>query len=291
MREAIISFPALGITIDPPAGIDLFGRTIYLYGIMAALGFVLGLVYCTRRAPKFGLKDDHIYDVVLFALPMAIVGARAYYVIFNFDLYRGRPLIDLIAIWEGGLAIYGGIIAAVITLLIVCRIKKLPAGAVLDCGVFGLMIGQICGRWGNFFNREAFGAETELFTRMGLTTPGGTIYVHPTFLYESLWNLLGLILLHRYTCKGKRKYDGEIFTLYVIWYGIGRAMIEGLRADSLYLGDTGIRISQLLAGISAVIATAVLIYMRSKPHTLYVHQAADPADAEPGNITEQKLAD
>lgn len=289
MREAIITFPALGLELNPPAGFELFGRTIYLYGLMAALGFILGMVYCTRRAPKFGLKDDHIYDVILWALPMAIVGARAYYVIFNFDLYRGRPFMDMIAIWEGGLAIYGGIIAAVITLLIVCKIKKLPAGAILDCGVFGLMIGQICGRWGNFFNREAFGAETELFTRMGLTTSSGTIYVHPTFLYESLWNLLGVILLHCYVSKGKRKYDGEAFTLYVIWYGIGRAMIEGLRADSLYLGSTGIRVSQLLAAVSAVIALGVLIYMRKKPHTLYVDRIA--AEESETTVTEQESTD
>ena len=288
MREAIISFPALGLELNPPAGFELFGRTIYLYGIMAALGFLLGMVYCTRRAPKFGLKDDHIYDVILWALPMAIIGARAYYVIFNFDLYRGRPFMDMIAIWEGGLAIYGGIIAAVITLLIVCKVKKLPAGAVLDVGVFGLMIGQICGRWGNFFNREAFGAETELFTRMGLTTPKGTIYVHPTFLYESLWNLLGIILLHIYVSKGKRRYDGEVFNLYVIWYGIGRAMIEGLRADSLYIGSTGIRVSQLLAAVSAVIALCVLVYMRKKPHTLHVDRIAEAAET---NVTEQEAID
>jgi phosphatidylglycerol:prolipoprotein diacylglycerol transferase len=272
MRNAIISFPAFGIKINPPAGFDLFGRTIYLYGVMAALGFILGMLYCTKRAKKFGLQEDNIYDVILWALPMAIVGARAYYVIFNFDLYRGRPLMDMIAIWEGGLAIYGGIIAAVITLMIVCKVKKLPTGAILDCGVFGLIIGQILGRWGNFFNREAYGAATELFTRMGLTTPKGTIYVHPTFLYESLWNLVGLIMLHIYVSKDKRKYDGEAFTLYVIWYGIGRCMIEGLRADSLYIGSTGIRVSQLLAGVSAVIAAALLLYFRKKPHTLYVNE-------------------
>ena len=284
MRNAIISFPAFGIEINPPAGFDLFGRTIYLYGVMAALGFILGMLYCTKRAKKFGLQEDNIYDVILWALPMAIVGARAYYVIFNFDLYRGRPLMDMIAIWEGGLAIYGGIIAAVITLMIVCKVKKLPTGAILDCGVFGLIIGQILGRWGNFFNREAYGAATELFTRMGLTTPKGTIYVHPTFLYESLWNLVGLIMLHIYVSKDKRKYDGEAFTLYVIWYGIGRCMIEGLRADSLYIGNTGIRVSQLLAGVSAVVAIAVLLYMRKKPHTLYVNR---PAEAPESDVIEE----
>lgn len=272
MREAIISFPAFGIELNPPAGFDLFGKTIYLYGVVIALGFILGMIYCTKRAPKFGLTEDNIYDVILWALPMGIIGARAYYVIFNFDLYRGRPITDIFAIWEGGLAIYGGIIAAVVTVFILCRIKKLPAGAFLDCAVFGLIIGQICGRWGNFFNREAFGAETELFTRMGLTTAKGTIYVHPTFLYESLWNLAGLVMLHLYVQKGKRKYDGEVFTLYVIWYGIGRCMIEGLRADSLYIGSTGIRVSQLLAGVSAVIAAGLLLYFRSKPHTLHVNK-------------------
>ena len=272
MREAIISFPALGIELNPPAGFDVFGKTIYLYGVMIALGFILGMLYATKRAPKFGLTEDNIYDVILWALPMGIIGARAYYVIFNFELYRGRPLIDLLAVWEGGLAIYGGIIAAVVTLAVVCRIRKFPVGAVLDCTVFGLMIGQIFGRWGNFFNREAYGAETELFTRMGLTTAKGTIYVHPTFLYESLWNLAGLVLLHLYVQKGKRKYDGEVFTLYVLWYGIGRCMIEGLRADSLYIGSTGIRVSQLLAGVSAIIAAGLLLYFRKKPHTLYVNE-------------------
>ncbi len=280
MREAIISFPALGIELNPPAGFDLFGKTIYLYGIMAALGFILGMLYVTKRAPKFGLTEDHMYDVILWALPMGIVGARLYYVLFNFELYRGRPFADMIAVWEGGLAIYGGIIGAVLTLFIVCRIRKYPVGAVLDCGVFGLIIGQICGRWGNFFNREAFGAETELFTRMGLTTARGTVYVHPTFLYESLWNLVGLILLHLYVRKGKRKYDGEVFTMYVLWYGIGRCMIEGLRADSLYIGSTGIRVSQLLAGVSAVIAAGLLLYFRKKPHTLYVNEISNTEETE-----------
>lgn len=269
MRDAIISFPALGLELNPPAGFDLFGKTIYLYGVMAALGLLLGLLYCSKRAPRYGLQEDHIFDMILWALPIGIVGARAYYVLFNFDLYRGRPFLDWLAIWEGGLAIYGGIIAGAVTLVVYCKVKRLPTGAMLDAAAPGLMLGQICGRWGNFFNREAFGAETELFTRMGLTTDAGTIFVHPTFLYESLWNLAGFLLLHLYVNKGKRKYDGEVFTLYVLWYGIGRCMIEGLRADSLYLGDTGIRVSQLLAGVSALVALAALLYLRKKPHSLY----------------------
>ena len=151
----------------------------------------------------------------------------------------------------------------------VCRIKKISIPAFLDLGCFGLFIGQICGRWGNFFNREAFGSQTDSFFRMGLTTAQGTIYVHPTFLYESLWNLAGLVFLHFWTKKGKRRFDGQAFLLYVLWYGIGRAIIEGLRTDSLYIGSTGIRVSQLLAAISAVTAGVLLIYFLRKPHTLF----------------------
>lgn len=254
--------------MNPPAGFELFGRTIYFYGVVIALGFLLAIVYCNKRAPRFGLTEDNVLDVILWALPMGIVGARAYYVIFNYELYAGKPFTELFKLWEGGLAIYGGILAGVTTAAIVCKVRNISTPAFLDLASFGLLIGQSCGRWGNFFNREAFGAETELFTRMGLTTASGTIYVHPTFLYESLWNLAGFIFLHRYINKSKRKFDGEVFLLYVLWYGIGRAMIEGLRADSLYIGSTGIRVSQLLAAASAAIALGVLIYMRKKPHTL-----------------------
>ena len=283
MREAIISFPALGLELNPPAGFELFGKTIYFYGVAIALGFLLAILYCAKRANKFGLTEDNVYDVILWALPMGIVGARAYYVIFNYDLYAGESILSLFAIWEGGLAIYGGIIAGVTTAAVVCKIRHISIPAFLDVGAFGLLIGQMLGRWGNFFNREAYGAETELFTRMGLTTSKGTIYVHPTFLYESLWNFVGFLLLHTYTAKGKRKFDGEVFLLYVLWYGIGRCMIEGLRADSLYIGDTGIRVSQLLAGVSALAALGLLLWLRRKPHTLLVNQAPaedTPAEAE-----------
>lgn len=272
MRDAIISFPALGLELNPPAGFELFGRSIYLYGIMIALGFMLAILYCNKRAPRYGLTEDNVLDVILWALPLGVVGARAYYVIFNYSLYEGGTFWDLINLREGGLAIYGGIIAGVVTAAIVCKVKKISIPAFLDVGACGLLIGQSCGRWGNFFNREAFGAETELWTRMGLTTSSGTIYVHPTFLYESLWNLTGLVLLHLYTNSGKRKFDGEVFTLYVLWYGIGRCMIEGLRADSLYIGSTGIRVSQLVAGVSAVVAACVWLYLRKKPRTLLINE-------------------
>ncbi len=270
MRDAIISFPSLGLEMNPPAVLHLFGLDIHLYGIAIALGFLLAVLYCARRAPEFGLKSDHVYDVIIWALPLGVIGARAYYVIFNYESggFAGHPE-RWFQIWNGGLAIYGGIIAGVITAAVVCRIKKISIPAFLDLGCFGLFIGQICGRWGNFFNREAFGSQTDSFFRMGLTTAQGTIYVHPTFLYESLWNLAGLVFLHFWTKKGKRRFDGQAFLLYVLWYGIGRAMIEGLRTDSLYIGSTGIRVSQLLAAISAVTAGVLLIYFLRKPHTLF----------------------
>ena len=169
---------------------------------------------------------------------------------------------------DGGLAIYGGIIAGVITGALVCRHKKIPVMALGDLAAFGLLIGQAIGRWGNFINREAFGGVTDVFCRMGLTVPGSeTIYVHPTFLYESLWNFAGLIALYILLRRGKRQYDGQFFCLYIFWYGLGRSWVEGLRTDSLYIGSTDIRVSQLLAIISAVTAAVILIINARKKHS------------------------
>ncbi len=272
MRNAIISFPGIGLTVNPPASFDLFGYTIYLYGLTAALGFILGLWYCTKNCKRYGLTEDNVYDTILWALPMGIVGARIYYVLFNFDLYRGKSLLEMAAFWEGGIAIYGGIIGGAITLAIVCKLKKLPVGALLDMGAFGVLLGQGIARWGNFFNREAFGAETEVFTRMGLTLNGTTTYVHPTFLYEFTWNMIGMVLLHRIS-KTNRRFDGQLFLMYVAWYGFGRFFIEGLRADSLYIGHTGIRVSQVVAAVSFLTAVGLLVYLWNKPHTKYVDRA------------------
>ena len=200
----------------------------------------------------FENRDNHD----LFEL--AIIGARLYYVIFQWSDYRGHP-IDALKIWEGGLAIYGGVIAGLLTGIVWCRKKKIPFGAMADVCAPGLLIGQCIGRWGNFINREAFGRETTAFSRMGLTLPGReTVYVHPTFLYESLWNFVGFLLLHFWFRRHERKFDGELILLYAVWYGIGRALIEGLRTDSLYIAGTGIRVSQLLAGVSAAAAAVVL---------------------------------
>lgn len=267
LRSAQISFPMLGDwSIDPPYSFNLFGLEIYFYGVIIALGFILAALYCAKRAKEFGLSSDELYELVIWLIPTCIIGARLYYVLFKLDYFIANPD-RIFALRDGGLAIYGGIIAGIIVGIIWCRAKKIRVFAVADLTAFGLLIGQSVGRWGNFINREAFGAQTEIFCRMGLTVPGfETLYVHPTFLYESLWNLLGLIVLHIWSKKGKRKYDGQVFWLYILWYGLGRAWIEGLRTDSLYIGSTDIRVSQLLAIVSAVVSLAILIINARKQH-------------------------
>ncbi len=275
-----ISFPSLGISMDPsPVAFSVMGKDIYWYGLIIAVGFLMAYFYMNARAKHFGLTQDHVLDILLWAVPIGIIGARTYYCVFNWELYRNDP-ISCLYIWNGGLAIYGGVIGGILGLSIYSKLKKLPIWTVLDLASFGVLIGQIFGRWGNFFNREAHGGETESFLRMGLTGPDGmTRYYHPTFLYESCWNLVGLILLHCLTKK--RKFDGQMFLLYLCWYGLGRAMIEGLRTDSLYLFGTGIRVSQLLAICCFVVAGAVLIYRlfvkTPNPNDLYMRKIGDNA--------------
>ena len=274
-RNSVISFPFLGLTLNPPAYFTLFGKNIYFYGVIIALGFLLGILYCAKNAPKFGLTEDNVYDVILWLIPMSIIGARLYFVLFRLEDYIAHPL-DIFAIREGGLAIYGGVIAGVLTAVIVARRKKFSFAAMLDLLIFGLLIGQIIGRWGNFMNREAFGAETDIFCKMGLTSPDGTtVYVHPTFLYESLWNFCTFLFLRWFVNTEKRKYDGQIVLMYFLLYGIGRAWIEGLRTDSLYIGSTGIRVSQLLSILLALAAGIVLLIQSKRPHPaeeLYVNR-------------------
>ncbi len=266
-RDSAISFPLLGnFSLNPPSYFTVFGRPIYFYGVLIALGFALAILYCSKHAPDFGIKSDDFIDLMLWLTPLSIVGARLYFVIFRWQDYAADPK-QLFAVWEGGLAIYGGIIAGVLVILAVCRHKKIPFAAMLDLGVYGLLIGQILGRWGNFMNREAFGAETTVFCRMGLTDPAGkTIYVHPTFLYESLWNLIGLLFLIWFSRTGKRRWDGQCAAIYFFWYGLGRAWIEGLRTDSLYLGSTGIRVSQLLSLVLALVMGLLLLLQSRRPH-------------------------
>lgn len=282
MSSAAISFPMLGNwTICPPNHFTVFGHNIYWYGVIIACGFLLAVTYCYHRSKEFGISADDLTDVLLFAVPLAIVGARAYYVIF-FGHYDN--FLDMIAVWEGGLAIYGGVIAAVITVFAVCRVKKMSARATLDVTSFGLLIGQSIGRWGNFMNREAFGYETDIFCRMGLTLNGKTIYVHPTFLYESLWNAVGFVALHILSKKTERKFDGQYFLYYLGWYGLGRVWIEGLRTDSLYIGATNIRVSQVVAGVCVLAAALVLLLVlrsgKCTPEKLWVNKVAAMAASE-----------
>ena len=277
------------------------GHGIYWYGILIAAGLLLALAFCMRRRKEYGLKEDDVLDTVLWGIPFGILGARLYYVIFYLDLYKntdgsfnwGRA----VAIWDGGLAIYGAVIAVVIVGVVVSRKRKFPFFALMDLVVMGLMIGQAVGRWGNFMNREAFGVETTLPWRMQLTTVSGSLVeVHPTFLYESLWNVVGLVLIVLVVSKGRR-FDGENTAFYFLWYGIGRFWIEGLRTDSLYLFNwqlfgRPIRVSQALSLVMVLVSAFLLFYhIRLRPHSreeLYVNRvaAAQQAAAQAGQPAE-----
>ena len=262
-KYTTISFPSLGLELNPPRGFELFGFDIRFYGIIIAFGLLLAVLYALKRSKQFGLKEDDLLDGVLGIVPFAIICARLYYCAFSWDSYKNNP-ISILYIWQGGLAIYGGVLGAALGVVVFSLIKKVKLGAVLDLVALGFLIGQSVGRWGNFFNREAFGAETESFLRMGLfnTLGQGYQYYHPTFLYESLWNLLGFVLLH--FLSKKRRYDGQIALGYAVWYGLGRTFIEGLRMDSLMLGT--FRVSQLLAAVSCFAAAAALVLLAFKKH-------------------------
>ena len=271
---SIISFPSLGIEVNPPRTFSVGPVSVHFYGLIIAVGLMLAILYCSRRSKEFGIKEDDLLDGVLWITPFAIVCARAYYCIFAWHEFASNP-ISVLYIWNGGLAIYGGVLGAVLGILVFCRVKKIKIATVLDLTMLGFLIGQSLGRWGNFFNREAFGAETQSFLRMGLynTVTGVTTYFHPTFLYESLWNAVGFGILH--FLSKKRQYDGQVALFYAAWYGLGRCFIEGLRMDSLYWGP--IRVSQLLAGISCVAAGGLLVWQAMRPHDpakLLVNQVA-----------------
>ena len=311
MTNSPISFPGLfgdwEFTASEVA-LDI-GKGIYWYGIIIAVGVLAATALCLRLRNKFGVSEDNVLDVVLLGVPSAIVGARAYYVIFYLDLYRtsdgGIDWGRAIALWDGGLAIYGGIIAAFAVGILYCRWKKVPIGALADLCVIGFLVGQSVGRWGNFMNREAFGGATTLPWRMRLVLETGEfIEVHPTFLYESLWNLAGILLLV-FVLTPRRKFDGQNMWSYFLWYGLGRVWIEGLRTDSLYLFDwtlfgQPIRVSQALSGTMILVSAAALIWNLAVRHpsaeNLHVHRnanvaaenAAAPVDIEKENREESE---
>lgn len=253
-----ISFPGLGIGImNIRSTLNLFGFSIHWYGVIIAVGIVLAYLFALREGKRRDISQDTVLDIIIFGLPSAIICARLYYVIFEWEQYRNN-LIDVVKIWEGGIAIYGGIIGAVLSTYIYCRVKRISFLKIADLGGFGLLIGQAVGRWGNFVNAEAYGAETTLLWRMQLVDLG--MSVHPTFLYESLWNIGVFLFLLWY--RKKQKFDGEIFLAYLVGYGLGRLWIEGLRADSLFLGP--LRISQVVAAACVVSGLALIAYFKKR---------------------------
>ncbi len=235
------------------------GFPIYWYAVIIAAGLLLAMIYGFHRAPKFGIDKDAMFDVVLYSFVAALGGARAYYLIFD-----GKPLTsfsEIFALRDGGLAIYGGVIGAFVTGFVVCKIKKVNVLAMFDIAALGFLIGQGIGRWGNFVNQEAYGTATEsIFGMTGSRI--GEIPVHPCFLYESFFCLLGFVILH--FVSRKRQFDGQIITLYMVWYGVVRFFIEGLRTDSLYIGI--LRVSQIVSFVAVIagIILYVVLLMRKK---------------------------
>ncbi len=280
------TFTASSLALD-------IGNGVYWYGILIALGLVLGVLFIMTQRHKYGISEDNVLDAVIWGIPAGVVGARLYYVIFYLDLFRNPDgslnFSKMIAIWDGGLAIYGTVIAVVIVALVLSRLGKFKLWAMMDLVVMGLLIGQAVGRWGNFMNREAFGAETTLPWRMELTLrTGELVQVHPTFLYESLWNVIGLLLIV-FVVQKARRFDGENTCFYFLWYGVGRFFVEGLRTDSLYLFDwtifgQPIRVSQALSFVMVFVSIGLLVYnVKFRPHSpeeMYVNQVAAKAAAE-----------
>ncbi len=264
-----VAFPALGLDFQiNPVAFSLGSWHIYWYGIIIALGFLLGVAFCNGHTRHFALRSDDLMDMLLVATPLSIVGARTYYVLFYLDLFRRADgtldVAKMFQIHDGGIAIYGAVIFAVLGAYLLCRHKNISFASMADLACFGLLIGQCIGRWGNFVNSEAYGGETSLPWRMRILENGQFLEVHPTFLYESLWNLLGFLLLYWLLRKGIRPFAGMYFTLYLAWYGLGRGFIEGLRTDSLYLFETGLRVSQCLGFASCILALAYLAYRLHK---------------------------
>lgn len=258
-----ISFNGLGLEFDVSRSLfSVFGIPVYTYGLLIALGACIAFAYAATETKRTGLSQDDFLNMFIIGMPVAIICARLYYVIFSWDIYKD-DIWQIFNIRGGGLAIYGGVIGAAAVVLIYCYVKKIKVGIVLDILAVGLLIGQTIGRWGNFVNGEAFGTECSLPWAMTIVSDGRTIAdsVHPTFLYESLFNAVGIVLLLLY--KRKKTFEGEIFCGYMVWYGIGRFLIEGLRADSLYIG--AFRVSQILSAL-LVAAGIILIIKNRKKH-------------------------
>ena len=265
-----IAFPKLGISLNiSPVAFSIGSKPIYWYALIILSGFLLGLFFVYKTCEKRGVKKDNVWDIALFGLIFGIIGARIYYVLFALDEFDS--IADMFKVWNGGLAIYGGIIGALLGGLTVAKIQKMEIMPVLDIAMVGFLIGQGIGRWGNFMNQEAYGSPTDLPWRM-MSEGTDNIGVHPCFFYESMWCLLGFVLLHFYG-KYKQKYSGQIFFMYLVWYGFERTVVEGLRTDSLYLPfqifGADIRVSQVLSAVIFITGIVFLIINRKKEDSFY----------------------
>lgn len=277
-----IDFPHLRIHLSSVGNhITVFGFDIAYYGMIIGAGILAGIFMAVYEAKRTGQKEEDYYDLSICAVIISIIGARAYYVIFSWDMYKD-DLLSIFNLRQGGLAIYGGVIAAVLTVIVFAKVKKLSAAQIFDTAGLGLVLGQAIGRWGNFFNREAFGEYTDgLFAmklpvdavrssditdlmRKHMETVDGVSYIQvsPTYLYESMWCLALLILLLLY--RRHKKFQGEVFLMYLFGYGAGRVWIEGLRTDQLWIPGTEIPVSQVLAGTIVVVSFVLIVYNRIK---------------------------
>ena len=296
-----LEFPNLfgGTQIEYYRGFEVFGVPIYWYGVLIAVGIVLACVYAFHRMEKdFGLSKDRAFDVIFAATIGGFLGARIYFCVFtSLDPTSGKKydfVTTFTEIRDGGIAIYGGIIAAVLVGFLFCKLRKVHFTTMLDVAALGFLIGQAIGRWGNFVNQEAYGADCPtdwLFAMKGslITSQGITGVVHPCFLYESVWCLLGFIFLHIYS-KKLRTFDGEVFLLYVAWYGLERFFVEGLRTDSLMAGD--FRISQIIAAVSCIAALVLFVVFKiltkKKNIPLYVNSGVGQALLESDRKAEEE---
>ena len=257
-----VQFPKIGLEFDIHNKIQIGSLSIYWYGIIIAVGLILGVLYGMANAKRLGVSADKLLDCVIVGVITGIIGARAYYVLFQWEYYSAHTD-KILAVNEGGLAIYGGLIGALIGGLIVAKISKMDIPALLDVVVVGFLIGQGIGRWGNFFNQEAYGVPTDL--PWGMMSEGtNNIAVHPCFLYESVWCLLGVLVLHLFSKSKARKYHGQMALLYMVWYGMERTVVESLRTDSLYIPNTSLRVSQLVSIFIAVLGLVLLFVLKSK---------------------------
>ena len=255
-----------------PIFLDLGFIQIYWYSIMILLGIILASIVILKECKRFNIDNDFMLNLFFYTIPIAIIGARLYFVIFNFNYYSNN-VIEIFKLWKGGLAIHGGIIAGLIFIIYYCKRYNQNIWKILDIAVIGLIIGQIIGRWGNFFNQEAYGSATTLSYLKSIYLPNfiidgmkiNNIYYHPTFLYESMWNFIGLIILLK--IRRKNVKIGQISSIYLIWYGIGRLFIESLRQDSLMLGH--IKVAQLVSLLMIIFGIFLFIYKLKKEKIFY----------------------